>query len=74
MTGLAVFIVACLGLQVILHRDKNDRKRFKEIGILIEAEKKRRLKEEKLRTVRIKHPKVIYLDDFKAALPTQRII
>lgn len=74
MTGFAVLIIACLGLQVVLKRDKRDRKRFEQIGKMIEQERKRRAKEEKLKAMRVQHPKVIYLDDRRHSIPTKQRI
>jgi hypothetical protein len=69
MLEIAVFVVVCLYLQIILNRDKRDRKKFEQIGKALQKEEKRRAKEEKLRSKRIKHPKVCYLDDYRLSPP-----
>jgi Asp-tRNA(Asn)/Glu-tRNA(Gln) amidotransferase A subunit family amidase len=75
MLEIAVFVVVCVYLQIIINRDKRDRKRYEQIGKALDKEEKRRAKEEKLRSKRIKHPKVCYLDDYRQSLQTpQRII
>ncbi len=65
MLEIAVFVVVCVYLQIIINRDKRDRKRYEQIGRALDKEEKRRAKEEKLRSKRIKHPKVCYLDDYR---------
>jgi len=75
MLEIAVFVVVCLYLQIILNRDKRDRKKFEQIGKALQKEEKRRAREEKLKSKRINHPKVFYLDDYRQSLQTpQRII
>jgi|GEM_PF-5846648 len=73
MAGFGLLITACIYLMVIINRDKRDRKRFREIGKMLEQERKRRVKEEKLRSVRVNHPKVAYLDDYRPSPTKQRI-
>lgn len=49
MLEIAVFVVVCVYLQIIINRDKRDRKRYEQIGRALDKEEKRRAKEEKLR-------------------------
>jgi hypothetical protein len=72
MLEIAVFVVVCLYLQIILNRDKRDRKKFEQIGKALQKEEKRRAREEKLRSKRIKHPKVCYLDDYRLSPPNPK--
>jgi len=74
MLEIAVFVVVCVYLQIIINRDKRDRKRYEQIGKALDKEEKRRAKEEKLRSKRINHPKVFYLDDYRQSLQTPKII
>ena len=74
MIGIAVVIITCLYLQVVLNRDKARFKELQRINKNIEKERRRRKQEAKLRTTRIKHPKICYLDDYRRPVPeTQRI-
>jgi len=72
MLEIAVFVVVCIYLQIIINRDKRDRKRHEQIGKALDKEEKRRAKEEKLRSKRIKHPKVCYLDDYRLPPKSQK--
>lgn len=74
MLEIAVFVVVCIYLQIIINRDKRDRERHEQIGKALDKEEKRRAKEEKLRSKRIKHPKVCYLDDYRLSPQTPKII
>lgn len=69
MIGIAVVLITCLYLQMVLNRDKARFKELQRINKNIERERKRRLKEEKLKNTRVKHPKICYLDDYRRTVP-----
>ena len=62
---IIILILAWIYLQVILARDKRTRKEMRQYNSNIKKEERRRVQEEKLKTIRIKHPKVFYLDDYR---------
>ncbi len=70
MVGLAVIVITCLYLQVILHRDKKSRKEIQLYNRNIKAEEKRRVREEQLKYKRVKHPKVVYISDYRQEVVT----
>jgi len=60
---LAVIVIAWVYFQIICSRNK---KYFRDIQLYnknIKAEQKRRFREEQLKMMRVKHPKVVYLSD-----------
>lgn len=65
MFGLAMLIITCLYLQVIVNRDKKSRKQIQLYNRNVKREEKRRIREDKLKYKRVKHPKVIYLSDYR---------
>lgn len=65
IVGLAVILITSIYLQVICNRDKKFRKEIQQYNKNVKAEEKRRIREEKLKTMRVKHPKVVYLSDFR---------
>jgi len=74
MVELALIAIFGLAMGYVCRQNKKNWKDSKEHNKLLKQQEKRRVKEEKLRTMRIKHPKVIYLDDRRFPQPTQRII
>ena len=72
--NLAFVVILIIYSAIALNRDKKDRKEFKKIGKQLEQEEKRRAKEEKLRLMRVKHPKVVYLNDYRPIPPSKRIV
>jgi hypothetical protein len=76
MVELALIAIFGIYLQIVLVRDKKYRKEMKkkitEYNKNVKAQEKRQQREEKLRTMRV--PGVLYLNDFRAARQTQRII
>lgn len=50
---------------VILAKDKRSSKEMRQYNNNVRKEERRRVQEEKLKTMRIKHPKVFYLDDYR---------
>jgi len=67
MLEIAIFVTVCIYLQVISHRDKKRFKEMQQIRKAIEREEKRRAREKELKDVRINHPKVTYLADYRRA-------
>jgi hypothetical protein len=63
MIDLGFIVAIWISCTIIINRDKKDRKRIKEIGEQIKKEEKRKIKEEKLHTVRV--PGVLYLNDYR---------
>jgi hypothetical protein len=72
MIDLAFIVGIWFFVSVILKRDKKDRKRIKEIGEQLRKEEKRRIKEEKLHSVRV--PGVVYLSDYRYIPPQPKVI
>lgn len=65
IVGLVVIFITSIYLQVICNRDKKFRREIQQYNKNVKAEEKRRIREEKLKTMRVKHPKVIYLSDYR---------
>lgn len=65
MIEVALIVLVGLYLQYACYQSKKNWKQVQECNRNFAKFEKRRLKEEKLRTVRIKHPKVKYLDDYR---------
>ena len=71
IVGLAVILIVCLYCQIIINRDKKFRKEIQQYNKNVKAEEKRRIREEKLKTMRVKHPKVIYLSDYRQVVEVE---
>jgi hypothetical protein len=69
MIDLAFIVLIWLYCSTILKRDKQNRKEFKAIGEQIKKEEKRKLREERLHSVR--QPGVLYISDYRLIPPTQ---
>lgn len=65
MLELAIIVITWLYLQVVINRDKKFRNEIKTYNKNVKAKEKRRIREEQLNKKRIKHPKVIYLSDYR---------
>jgi len=71
IVGLAIIFITSIYLQVICNRDKKFRKEIQQYNRNVKAEEKRRIREDKLKTMRVKHPKVIYLSDYRQVVEVE---
>jgi len=65
MVGLAVILITWFYFQIVINRDKKFRKEIQLYNKNIKVEEKRRVREEQLKYKRVKHPKVVYLSDYR---------
>lgn len=74
MFEIGLLIAICIFLQVLVSRDKKYRRQYikdiRQYNKNVKAEEKRRIKEEQLKTMRVEHPKVSYLDDYRLKVST----
>ena len=71
---LGFLILVGIYLQCVCSQDKKNWKVMQEHNRIMKTVEKRRLREEKLKLVRVKHPKVTYLDDYRQFSPPQKAI
>jgi len=74
MVELALIAIFGLAMMKACSNNKKNWKVMKEHNKLLKQQEKRRLRDEKLRSMRVKHPKVVYIQDYVPPSPTQRII
>ena len=65
LVGIGILIITWIYFQIIAERDKRFRKEIQQYNKNIKAEEKRRIREEKLKMMRVDHPKVIYISDYR---------
>ena len=74
MVELALIAIFGLAMGYVCRQNKKNWKALKEHNKLLKQQEKRRLRDEKLRTMRIKHPKVKYLDDYRRFSQPEQVI
>lgn len=71
MVGLAVILITGFYFQIISNRDKKFRREIQLYNRNVKAEEKRRIREEQLKLMRVKHPKVVHLSDYRQNVVTE---
>ncbi len=73
LIGIGILTITWIYFQIIAERDKRFRKEIQQYNKNIKAEEKRRIREEKLKTMRVDHPKVVYISDYRQTIEPSKI-
>jgi hypothetical protein len=65
MVEIALIVIFGFSMMKVCSNNKKHWKVLREYNMNIKREEKRRIKEEKVRNKSVKHPKVLYLDDYR---------
>ena len=74
MVEIAVVILVGLSMMKICSNDKKHWKDLKEYNRNVKREEKRRIREEKLKGKRVKHPKVFYMSDYRLISKPKEVV
>lgn len=71
MVGLAVILITWIYFQIISIRNRKYHKQIQLYNRNIKAEEKRRIREEQLKFKRVKHPKIVYISDYRLKVESE---